>query len=122
MTREEELKNEIAEHIGLFIRIKAILDDEDFWKVDNDGAWHSSLHRDLSKVCNKSKKLNDRLSIYHKMIKTLQEKIDDFESRTCSTCRYLDKASGRCTDLNTNVYQMYIDNPFDFSCNKWEKK
>ena len=82
MTNKEELENEIAEHIGLFIRIKAILDDEEFWdKTMTDEGWHSSLHRDLTKACDKSKKLNDRLGHYHRMIKTLSDKLEKYETK-----------------------------------------
>lgn len=51
----QELEEELVSYQSLCKRTKLILDDEKFWDNTNgDNGWHSSLHRDLSRACNKN--------------------------------------------------------------------
>ena len=83
------------------IELIEILDDEDFWKVDGDGFWHSSLHKDLSKVCDKSKKLNDRLGAYRMMIKTLSENLDNAKAEIKWKTAQIESMQNKILDLET---------------------
>jgi len=78
MKKEERLFNQLAEAQALAKRTLAILEDEEFFECDNEGAWHSSLHRDLTKLA-KGRELNDALAIHHKMIKHLEDKLEKFK-------------------------------------------
>ncbi len=66
-------------------------------------------------------------------IDIVNELCDDFEGRTCESCKFLSTKNGELICQNTyNSHQIetsvcgitdeYMDVGNDFGCNKWEKK
>ena len=59
----------------------------------------------------------NEIMLENRAIKLIDRIYDDFESRTCDNCKYLD---GLCT---LGIKHFEIDtNPSDFGCNKFVRK
>ena len=57
-----------------------------------------------------------------KSLKMIVNKIyDDFESRTCESCKYISADKNKCNANNSAIVWLDIETFSDFGCNQWKR-
>lgn len=78
-----------ADLTSLINRAFLILEEDEFFKLDNEGFWHSGLHRDMKKVID-GNPFKDRYTLQNMVIDDLNKKIKELEApKTCDGCKYI---------------------------------
>lgn len=79
----DEIKDQFMTHnadlVALIERAFLIMEEDQFFDVDDSGFWHSGLHRDMKKVID-GKPYSDRYMLQNVMIDDLTKKVKELEA------------------------------------------